>query len=326
MSQPPSGRAGGGSQTPLDFVEVDPNAPPLKRAIAPSSTATEDASIPKAAPEAANPEQTASIEKLNRQVNVERSQPENSPQPVPSAKAAEQREAGNNLPPDSTRTSRNSATPTPNSNSSTRTPTRPNTRTNPTKPNSPITTPNSSDPSSPNPSLSDPAKPDKPQNSSDSDPATSDQKLPPPDPGDGRDATGVDSSFSGVMSAIRRDPNAQQIENDSDVTFRQQQIPPIPTILQPQIKQALSSRLIFSVAVVINNKDGTVDSAKNTPDSPALSKLPRSEADGIVQALLISSQDPDQGWFEVKMKPTASGTQPAEQSSRVITLQVNLEN
>ncbi|MER3432562.1 MAG: hypothetical protein C4288_03810 [Leptolyngbya sp. ERB_1_1] len=81
----------GMAQAPLDFVEIDPNAPALKRPIAPTSpqTAPSKTIPPQTAP--AEPTQSSSLlESLARQAELERirseaqrSQPRNSPAPVP---------------------------------------------------------------------------------------------------------------------------------------------------------------------------------------------------------------------------------------------------
>lgn len=82
----------GTSQAPLDFVEIDPNAPPLKQPIAPSNTQTQ-AELPKAAPpqesvteatQAPNAPGSSAIANLPRQAAPERSQSRTAPSPSPS--------------------------------------------------------------------------------------------------------------------------------------------------------------------------------------------------------------------------------------------------
>ncbi|MBD2368121.1 MULTISPECIES: hypothetical protein [Leptolyngbya] len=336
LSQSAESRAGGGSQAPLDFIEIDPNAPPLKRAISPSTTGAENGTVTKAAPDAANSEQSgsSSIQNFTRQTAPTPTQPENLPQPDPvQSTQLDQRPAANNSSLNSPRANRNPTT-RPKSNSSNPTSGSSNPETNPTAPNnSPTTTRNASDPNPPNSSNPQPSNPALPDNNPKppSDPVRSNNPLPAPNPGDNRNATGVEGAISGVISNI--EPDRSELQDDSKnnvVTFRQSQIPQISLILEPEMRRALSPELVFTVAVEIRNVDGTVLNAKNMPDSPALAKLPREEADGLVLALLTSPDlvNPDKAisLFNVEVRPSAPGKPTTEGTSRIVTLRIAINN
>ncbi|BAS55396.1 hypothetical protein LBWT_13020 [Leptolyngbya boryana IAM M-101] len=129
------------------------------------------------------------------------------------------------------------------------------------------------------------------------------------------------------------EPDRSELQDDSKnnvVTFRQSQIPQISLILEPEMRRALSPELVFTVAVEIRNVDGTVLNAKNMPDSPALAKLPREEADGLVLALLTSPDlvNPDKAisLFNVEVRPSAPGKPTTEGTSRIVTLRIAINN
>ncbi|MBD1858877.1 MULTISPECIES: hypothetical protein [Leptolyngbya] len=305
LSQPASGKAGGDSQAPLEFVEIDPNAPPLKGS-APSATATENATVPQASPEAATPEQAqTSIQSLNRPVTAQRSQPEASAKPEPVQPIRS----------DSRSTSRELSTnpTTPKDNSTSRPPTS-SRNTNPGTTNPGTTNPGTTNPGTTNPGTTNPGT----TNPGTTNPGTTNPGTTNPDDQSQPATSSTDlsgygnGSFSGQMSELQVDPNAKQDDGALSVTFKTTKITQILPITVPN--QVLDLR----VAVIIDNQDGTVLDVKVLDSSPTLQTAPnlKDDAQTIAYNLLVNSGD----LFNVVLKSTTNA--PAA-TPRIITLQID---
>jgi hypothetical protein len=312
LSQPAGGRVGGGAQAPLDFVEIDPNAPPLKQAVTPSASAPENAAIPKSAEAPEAPESgKASIENFTRQT-PERSPTETrqSPEPVKPV----QPDLRSNPSAQPVQPTRPSDPLQPKSNS----PTRP---TNSQKPE-PTSKPNS-------PSDAVPAKPEpfKPTPRDDDKPAVDKPGTPSQDQvqepvESGNDLTGQGSGqFTGSMSDLQVDPNAKQDDGALSVTFAITEIPPIALPIK-----APNQMLDVRVAVEIDNVEGTIIGVKLLDDSPSLRADPnlRDDANTIVNSLLVApdpaNPDKPRRLFNVKVKPV---TNPPVTTPRIMRMQIN---
>lgn len=340
LSQPAGNRAAG-SPAPLDFVEVDPNAPALKQPIAPSKTATAN-STPQtsAAPESKTSEQSQqpSIQSLSRQATPERSQskaatPERSQQPstqnstrqaapeqsqpIASPKPETKpnlRSSSGEFPTTQTPSQRNPATTSPNPTPSTR-------PSNPSNPgstqNPPSDSPGGANPSGiTSPSTSTPSGSTSPTNPSTSTPPGNNSA----DSGQTGETSPVTSGaslpgnglFGGQVSELQIDPNARQDDGALSVTFKMTEIPSIELPIAAP-KQVLDLR----VTVTIDNATGTVAGVNVRDDSPTLLTSPnlKEASQSIAYALL-----PNAGQlFDVIPK---SKTDPAF-SSRIIRLRID---
>jgi hypothetical protein len=329
LSQSAESLAGGGSQAPLDFVEIDPNGPPLKRAIAPSSTAKGDALVPKAAPEAASPEQSqsASITNFNRQVTPEQSQRAIAPQPEqrkspdllkPTQPDLQSSDSSQTAPAQSTRgttttppNANSSSRPSPSSNAGSNSSQNGNNSSQPGNGSATTTNPNPSGTSSSqgNPSQTNDPSSNNSQNpnpnSPNSSPATSSNKLPSGGlPGEG--------SFGGQLLSLELDPNAKQDDGALSVAFATTKIPPIQLpVTAPQ--QPLDLR----ITVTIDNSTGEVVGSTVRKDSPTLQASP--ELEDAAQTISYNLLQAAGKLFDVVPK---SQTDPAF-SSRVITLRID---
>ncbi|MCU0549208.1 MAG: hypothetical protein MUC48_07660 [Leptolyngbya sp. Prado105] len=311
LSQPMSSRAGG-SQAPLDFVEIDPNAPPLKRSISPSSTATENAPVPKAAPESANPKQSASIEQFNRQVRAERSQPEISSKSEP-IKQTKPDLRSDRLP--------RSPETTPNSDRSTRPPSSSNNPTTPKqnspedsapKPNQPSspemnstdsTKPNTSDPTQPN--STDPGKVEK------NDPGDPNNVVDPKNPLI-RGLSG--SAFQGqIVGALEEDPNQRQKEGSLEVKLKNNSLQGITLDAPIPVP---SKTLDLKVGMSIDPQGRVIDAVVRYSESATQIDDPvvREQIQGAVQQALYSSND----LFDVQLEVN---TNPEQLSFRIARIQ-----
>jgi hypothetical protein len=323
----------GNSQAPLDFVEIDPNAPPLREAkpnstsypqgIAPSSNST--APVPKA-PLPVTPEQNqpSSIENLARQTAPERSQPRPTPSPLSPVKPAEQPQAGQ-LPieppkptptPTSIPTPESTPRPTPafgsnpaqapatgGSTGSTSTP-------GSSTPSQPAPAPGTSTPPTPAPSLNG-TQPNGTQTgeSSASGGAVSGTSL-------SREAT-----FQGkIAQTLERDPNERQRDGARSITVKNDIIPPL-SIMFPS---KLPVQVLDLKVLVVMDRQGQVFSSKVQDDSPSFQTNPelkeskiRENVQATVDQLFLSSNN----LFEVVPE---GNTTPDQLFSRIAQLQIKV--
>ncbi len=321
----PSGTA----QAPLDFVEIDPNAPALKQPSAPSRTATQAA--PKAAPPASasteSNQSPSSIENLTPQ--VERSQPQTVPSPSPSP-------FNPSTPPNRTR---NAVQPAQPEQPSTET-TKPNRTSANTAPNRSTTTSGRNNPNQTSPtgrsnlglassggaSNSSPSTSESSGNSRTNTPngSTSSEKQP-----NGSSTTGSTSEtqltgeakFQGTIArTLERDPNERQQDGALAITVKNETIPPISIASLSK----LSNQVLDLKVLVIVDRDGRVFKTEVRNDSPALQANPelkesktREDLEATVFQMLSSRDD----LFEVK--PEANAT-PDQLFSRIAQIQVKV--
>ncbi|MBW4528360.1 MAG: hypothetical protein KME18_24805 [Phormidium tanganyikae FI6-MK23] len=172
LSQTASAPAGI-AQAPLDFVEIDPNAPVLKQPVTPSNTPTQ--TTPKVAPPQTAPVEPAqspsSIENLTPQFTPERPRTRinPSPSPAPTTPASQpSRSQPGQLPSDQTTPQRNSTAPP-----TTRPTTNPTTNPGGTNPSQPSSPPDSSTPGTTTPPGStSPTQPETPSDANAGNPSS----------------------------------------------------------------------------------------------------------------------------------------------------------
>lgn len=290
LSQTASDRAG--SPAPLDFVEIDPNAPPLKQPVAPKPATANSTPRTSAAPETATPAQSQepSIQSLARQATPERSQSQAPPvrsdsaaSPRPETKP-DSRSSSGNFPTNPTQPTRPPAT-TPTSAPSTQPESNPSGTTTPGSNSSGTTTPgNSPGTTAPgeNPGATTPEN-NPPGTTA---PGATTPGENPSNPASSGTILSGNGAFGGLMSDIQVDPNARQDDPAESVTFKITEIPQIELPIAPP-KQPLDLRVL----VEIDNADGTILEVKVLESSPTPFTTPKlkEDAQAIAYALLSNS-------------------------------------
>lgn len=321
LSQTASAPAGN-AQAPLDFVEIDPNAPALKRPIAPSNTPTQTVSkaVPPQTAPAEQPLSPSSIESLARQATPERTQPRiSSPaSPVPTTPVNQpNRSQVGQLPTESAKPDRTSTTP-----SRPVTPSRENNPA-PTSPaggsSSGATSPGGSPSSSPpnggasGSSATNPSSNTKPDETSSGGSSTGGSTS-------GTTLSG-NSTFQGkIAQALERDPNERQRDGAQSITLKNETIPPMGiAVLAKYSGQVLDLKVL-----VIMDREGRVFKTEVRDDSPAFQANPglkepktREDLEGAVFQMLSNTDS----LFEVK--PEANTT-PDQLFSRIAQIQVKI--
>ncbi|MGG6269200.1 hypothetical protein ACQ4M3_26385 [Leptolyngbya sp. AN03gr2] len=325
------------TQAPIDFVEIDPNAPPLKNAkpIAPSNTQTQ-AELPKAAPpqetettQAPNsianlPRQIEQERSQSRQVTPERSQPRITPSPSPSPTTpinqpnrSQPTTPQGQLPSDRTTpkqnptTSPRPTTPTPNSGGTNSTPgastpgtTTPGTNQPGTTPSPPSTT----RPETPNPET--PGTSGEPSAGTGS-PAGSGESLVI--------ATNVQGRITGRLEEATFRP--EQFAKGT-VTLKSAELPNIEFDFPSKLPvKTLNLRLGLTIT-----QAGEVVDASVLDDSPTLQNNPnlndpqsRADIQSIVNALILKANADGSLAFDVKMESKDVD------AYRILNIQIDLQ-
>jgi len=306
----------GMAQAPLDFVEIDPNAPVLKRPIAPTQTQTTPSKTipPQTAP--VEPTQSPSlIESLTRQAELERirseaqrSQPRNSPAPSPTPVNPvnpPRRSQPDQLPSDRTIPKRNPTAPFPSRPTTNPVPTPGGS--NPTQPSPGSSPPGTTVPSpgSSNPTQPQPGTPSNPTTGTPGDSATGTPSNPttgnPSNPTTGDPKS---PATSGDPLSISTDVRGEVYGNLSEVGFNPGEFARGTVSLKspPQfaIKFDYPSKLpvsILDLRVGLKiTKEGQVVYSEVLDDSPSLQQDPKlkdsrvkQDIQSIVQNLILNA-------------------------------------
>lgn len=317
----------GTGQAPLDFVEIDPNAPPLKAEtpIAPSNTQSQ-AELPKAPPsqasvtEAAQAPNTSPLGSevtaaLPRQNTTERSQPRITPSPSPAPTTPSN-------PPNRTQTTTPSGqlpsdrvTPRPNPTNPTR-PTSNSTtspgNTNPTSPNSSppgTTTPGTNSPGTTTPGTSSPGssgstRPETPNNSN-----TGTSGQPSGESGSpigSGESLSIATNIQGrVTGRLEEAPFRPEQFAKGTVTLKSAELPQIEFDFPGKLPV---TSLDLRLGLVIT-PDGKVVDASVLDDSPTLRNNPdldnpksRADIQSIVNALVLQANGDGSLAFDVNLE------------------------
>lgn len=311
-ASPPVGVA----QAPLDFVEVDPNAPPLKRPqpiTPPNPTAQTSPKAPPPQPEPPQPEppqpekvepsQSSSVvQSLSRQAVPERSSARSTPETRSNPVAQPNRSQPEQRPTDQTTTPR-SPTPRPTSNPD---------RTNPSQPPNSSTTGN---PSSGSPSAQ--PQTETPSNSTTGNPNNSTTDTP------ANPSTGDPNSpaTSGNPLSISTEVQGEIYGSLSEVLYRPEQYARGTVTLKSPPKLAISfdypsqlpvNVLDLQVGMRIT-KEGQVVDSEVLDSSPSLQQDARlrerkvkDDIQSIVQGLILNANGDGSLAFEMNLDPKSS--------------------
>jgi len=330
------------TQAPLDFVEIDPNAPPLKQAkpIAPSNTQTQ-AELPKAAPpqepvteatQAPNtianlPRQTPERSQ-SRQITPERSQPRTVPSPSPSPTTPINQPNRNQTTPPSGQlpSDRRTSNPTPN-NTTRPTPTTSPGQTNPTAPgtNSPGTTtpgtnsPGTTAPSPGSPSSTQPETPNTSTPETPGSPSSGDSTAPT---GPGEPLTIATNIQGRVTGRLEEDPFRPEQFAKGTVTLKSAELPNIEFDFPSKLPvKTLDLRLGLTIT-----QAGEVVDARVLDDSPTLRSNPdlndpqsRADIQSIVNALILKANADGSLAFNVQMESKDVD------AYRILNIQIDLQ-
>ncbi|BAU11857.1 hypothetical protein LEP3755_23600 [Leptolyngbya sp. NIES-3755] len=327
------------TQAPLDFVEIDPNAPPLKQAkpIAPSNTQTQ-AELPKTAPPQESVAETTqapnSIANLPRQT-PERSQPRTAPSPSPS--------------PTTPINQPNRSQPTPPSGQLPSDRTTP--RQNPTAPSTPDR--GGTNPSSPGASTPGATTPGASPGTTTPGASTPETTTPSPSPTQSPDSNGTTSGTTGPTGGnstgpisggtpLAREANVQGLINGAlqedtfrpeqyargTVTLKSAELSPIKIEDSSQLaEKVLDLRLGLSI-----NSEGQVVDTDVRDDSPTLMRNPkfsdpdsaeaqqaRAEIKQIVEQLVFQANADGSLAFDVNLESKGAN------AYRIINVRVTVE-
>ncbi|MBD1842748.1 hypothetical protein H6F89_04860 [Cyanobacteria bacterium FACHB-63] len=320
-ASPPAGMA----QAPLDFVEIDPNASPLKQPQQTAPSKPQPQTQAKAAPPQTSPVEQAqppdSIQGLARQSAPERSRDPLAPSSAPlnpsagapnrTRRAAESSQSGQS--PAERSTSKQNSTDSPRSTTS------PNPATNSGSSNSSTTNPNpttnsgsgNSQPSTPSPGTSSPST--SPPSSQSQTPDT----TKPENPGDATTGNPTSPSGSGEPLSIATGVRGEVYGTLQEDTYRPEQYARGTVALKsaalPEIKVEFPSKLPVNaldlrLGLVINS-EGQVVAADVREDSPTLKQNPnlndprvRADIQSVVNGLVLQANADGSLAFNVNLE------------------------